>query len=89
MAPMGQLEGKLPGREAPARAPATLIGSSPFPATNWHIFICKGKSWAGAHMEEWESLCDDGQPSHLHRGPKRPAIRGMHACERAVLASKA
>lgn len=43
----------------------------------------------GAHTEEWEPLCDDCQPSHLHRGPKRPAIRGMHVWERAVLASKA
>lgn len=40
-------------------------------------------------MEEQESLCNDCQPSHLHRGPKRPAARGMHAWERAALASKA
>lgn len=47
VAPMGQMDGKAPGREAPAHAPATPTGSSPFPAKNWHIFICKDRSWAG------------------------------------------
>lgn len=81
--------GKLPGRGTPACTPAALPDSFPLRPTNWHILICKSRFGAGGHRWRNRNLCDECQPSHLHKGPKRQAVGGMHLWERAASARKA